>query len=156
MKQLITDIRESIIGKSYLYAAEFLEKYCVHIVVFIMRLWMARIFWFSGLAKLSNWTSTLYLFEYEYKVPLLPTEFAAIITTSIELSMPPLMLLGLMTRLSTIPLLVMTAVIQFTYIHLTEHLYWSLLLSTILCYGPGKLSLDFLIYRKYIQKQKGK
>jgi putative oxidoreductase len=78
-------------------------------------------------------------------VPIIPAEFAAILATATELSAPILLVLGFLTRLAAIPMLCMTAVIQFTYLDLIDHLYWAILLATIILYGPGRYSLDYLI-----------
>ena len=43
----------------------------------LLRCWVAYAFWVSGLTKIQTWDSTLYLFENEYNVPLLPPELAA-------------------------------------------------------------------------------
>ena len=84
---------------------------------------MARVFWYSGLTKISSFDSTIYLFEYEYKVPVIPPEIAAYLATITELSMPVFLILGLFSRLACLPLIAMTLVIQFTYLELVEHLY---------------------------------
>jgi putative oxidoreductase len=52
------------------------------------------------------------LFADEYKVPVLPPELAATMATSFELGCSALLVLGLATRLATLPLLGMIAVIQ--------------------------------------------
>ena len=59
-----------------------------------VRLYLAWVFWKAGQAKLANWDSTVFLFEYEYAVPLLPHEFAAQLATAIEIGMPVLLTLG--------------------------------------------------------------
>ncbi len=110
-----------------------------------IRLWVARVFLLSGLQKITDWQATLYLFAQEYKVPLLPPEIAAYLATTFELGCSTLLIIGLATRLATLPLLVMTAVIQFTYPGHIEHLYWAIALFIILIYGPGLLSVDHLI-----------
>lgn len=48
-------------------------------------------------------------------------------------------------------MLAMTTVIQFTYEYSNEHYYWAILLATILCYGPGRLSIDSLITKRFIK-----
>ena len=116
---------------------------------FAMRLWMANIFWKSGMLKISNWDSTINLFTYEHPVPFLPPVIAAISGTFFELTCPILLTLGLAARLGTLPMLSMTAVIQFTYLQADEHIYWAFLLGTILCFGPGRASLDYWIKRKF-------
>jgi putative oxidoreductase len=58
-----------------------------------------------------------------------------------------LLVLGLATRLATLPLLGMTLVIElFVYPeNWLEHLTWATLLLFILSRGPGPLSLDRLV-----------
>jgi putative oxidoreductase len=50
----------------------------------LLRCWVAYAFWVSGLTKIQTWSSTLYLFENEYAVPLLSPDIAAVVGTSIE------------------------------------------------------------------------
>ncbi len=145
---IVRKIHKSKIGKLYFSASTFASNNLFPLLVLFMRCWMARIFWYSGLTKISSWQSTVYLFEYEYAVPIIPPELAAAMATATELSAPIFLLLGLMTRLAAIPMLVMTAVIQFTYLDLVVHLYWALLLGTIILYGPGKYSIDHLLCRR--------
>ena len=122
-----------------------LEKFFLPIILFLIRLQMASIFWYSGLSKISDWSAALYIFKYEYKVPHIPSELAAHLSTTIELSTPILLVTGLMTRLACVPMLFMAIVIQFTYIKSSENIYWMLLLGTLICQGPGKISIDYLI-----------
>lgn len=112
-----------------------------------IRLWMAEIFWSSGMSKIASWDSTIDLFAEEYKVPLLPPEIAAMLGTATELSMPVLLALGLGTRFAAIPLICMTLVIEFTYLDKLEHFYWMMLLGQLALRGGGLLSLDALIGR---------
>lgn len=135
----------------YSKATAFLEKFFLSGLLLIVRLWMAEIFWLSGLTKIASWESTLFLFKDEYKVPFISYEIAAYLSTTVELCCPVFLVLGLASRFTAIPMLAMTAVIQFTYLDLVDHRYWAMLLSLIIFYGPGKLSLDYLI-KKYIVK----
>ena len=144
---MIQRIHNSYIGIMYFATVKFANDYLFPLIVLFMRIWIARIFWYSGLNKISSWKSTIYLFKYAYAVPIIPVDIAAIMATGIELSMPIFLLVGFMTRLAAIPLLCMTAVIQFTYLDLTEHLYWALLLGTIIFYGPGRYSIDRLLHK---------
>lgn len=134
---------------AYLIFLLFLEKAAMPLLALFMRCWMAKIFWYSGLTKISSWQSTVFLFKEEYKVPVIPPEIAAYFATSFELACPILLVFGLATRLATLPMLAMTAVIQFTYLDLIDHRYWAMLLALILFYGPGPLSLDRLISKKF-------
>ena len=97
------------------------------------------------------------LFRDEYPVPLLPPEIAAPIATATELSMPVLLVLGLFTRLATLPLLGMIVVIQlFVYPDSwAEHLNWIALLLLILTRGPGAISLDRLIAPVLFPRREG-
>jgi putative oxidoreductase len=115
-----------------------------------LRLAVATIFWNSAMTKLANWDTALSLFAEEYKVPLLPPELAAYMAVSIELAAPVLLMLGLLTRATSLVLLGMTAVIEiFVYpLAWPTHLQWTAMLLVLLCRGPGKLSLDALIGRR--------
>ncbi len=133
----------------------FFDLVCMSFLVFFMRIWIAKIFWYSGLTKITSWQTTVFLFKDEYKVPFLPPELAAVLATIFELGCPVLLVMGLATRFATLPLLGMTAVIQFTYLQHTDHLYWAILLGTLLFYGPGSLSLDRYIEVKFAKRLRG-
>ena len=148
MIKYIQLLKNSLLGKIYSNITHFMHKYLFSALIFFMRYWMAKIFWYSGLTKISSWESTIYLFKYEYSVPLIPAELAAILATTTELTTPILLLLGFMSRIAAIPMLCMTIVIQFTYLDLVDHLYWAILLCTIIFYGPGRYSIDNII--KYV------
>lgn len=115
---------------------------------FGIRLWMARVFFASGILKISDWQTTLTLFTYEHPVPFMTPVLAAVLGTSFELLCPFALVFGLFARLATLPLLAMTAVIQFTYLDHIQHYYWAMLLGMILFTGPGEWSLDYFISRK--------
>lgn len=111
------------------------------------RISMAMIFWRSGQAKLANWDLTLKLFTDEYKVPVIPPEIAAPMAAAVELSTPVLLVLGLFTRIATLPMIGMTLVIQ-TFVYpqaWVDHLTWMTMLLLLLSRGPGVFSLDHLI-----------
>jgi putative oxidoreductase len=120
------------------------------LVLLLERFWMAQVFFKSGLTKIGDWSNTLYLFGNEYNVPFLPPDIAAAGATAIELAAPVFLLLGLAARLATLPMLAMTAVIQFTYENHPDHAVWAMLLGTILCFGPGAVSVDHWLRRKFL------
>jgi len=113
----------------------------------LFRLGIASVFLKAGLNKLSSWEVTVQLFQDEYKVPLLPPETAATLATSVELGCSMLLVLGLLTRIATLPLLGMLATIQlFVYPDAwSEHLVWGSMLAFLLTRGPGAISVDRLI-----------
>jgi putative oxidoreductase len=86
----------------------------------------------------------------EYKVPLLDPALGARLAAFNELVFPVFLFVGLATRLATLPLLGMVAIIQiFVYPQAwTEHLLWASILLFLLTRGPGSLSLDHVIERQ--------
>ena len=124
-------------------------------VSLVARLAVANVFWMSGQTKVDGFLhiseNTFYLFREEYKVPLLPPDLAAYMSTTAEHVFPILLVLGLASRLSALALLGMTAVIQlFVYPSgWPEHILWATALLAIIARGPGSLSLDHLIWRNW-------
>lgn len=117
------------------------------------RLWIAKTFFMSGLVKIKSWDSTIALFTDEYKVPVLPPETAAYMATAAELSLPVLLVLGLMTPLAALGLFAMTLVIElFVYPGTTDHYHWMLLLGVLVTHGSGKLGADFWILKRFNAK----
>lgn len=108
----------------------------------LIRLWLAQAFWVSGAVKLHDWEQALYLARYEYPVSWLAPVAAAWIGAGVELLCPPLLALGLATRLAALPLLALVLVAQFAYRPLDQHLVQALLLSWLVVMGAGPLSLD--------------
>ena len=120
----------------------------------VIRLWVANVFWKSGLSKIQSVETTLQLFRYEYSVPLLPPELAAYLSMFTELTFSVLLAVGLAGRLSAAALFFVNIVAVISYPALEEagliqHQLWGLLLLVPLLHGPGKLSLDHLISRRY-------
>ena len=109
MSSVIKNLQKSLIGRLHFVSAKFGSNYMFPLLVLFMRVWMARVFWYSGLTKISSWQSTIYLFKYEYAVPIIPAELAAMLAT--ELFSPILLVLGFVMRLAAIPMICMTAVI---------------------------------------------
>lgn len=118
------------------------------VIFLIVRLKMAEIFFRSGWLKINNWDTTLLLFEYEHPVPGLSPEVASYLGVFGELVFSVLLALGLAARLGAVGLLIMTAVIEFTYQSFEAHLFWALLLAVIATRGPGTLSLDHLVCQR--------
>lgn len=126
---------------------ERLERFPLSILQLAMRVGVGAVFFRSGLLKTGSWEFTVRLFRDEYQVPLLDPVLAAQLATAVELGVPPLLFVGLATRLATLPLLGMIAVIQvFIYPNAwSDHLLWAAALVFVLTRGPGALSLDYWI-----------
>ena len=108
-------------------------------------------FWRSGQTKVNGFSireETFYLFREEYKVPLLPPDLAAYLSTIGEHVFPILLFVGLASRLSALGLFGMTMVIQLFVVPggWPEHILWLSLLTLIIARGPGAISLDHLIW----------
>lgn len=137
------------------YACAAMEKFTAKsnwlqsLALLTARLWIAKVFFMSGLTKIKSWDTTLMLFADEYNVPVLPPEIAAYMATAAELILPALLVFGLMTPLAALGLFIMAAVIElFIYPGTTEHYYWLLLLGIITTHGSGKLGADFWIVKR--------
>ena len=130
-----------------------LERFPLSILQFLFRFCMAAVFWNSGQTKLASWLTTVALFRDEYQVPILPPELAATLAATVELTCPVLLVLGIATRLATLPMLGMTFVIEvFVYPeNWLEHLTWATMLLFILTRGPGAISLDHLIAKTLLR-----
>jgi putative oxidoreductase len=110
----------------------------------LFRLAVAGLFLRAGLTKLASWEPTVALFREEYRVPVLPPEVAAVMASTFEVGCSLLLIVGLATRLATLPLLGMLLTIQlFVYPQAwSEHLVWSSILLFLLTRGAGSISLD--------------
>jgi putative oxidoreductase len=121
------------------------------IIALASRFALAAIFWLSGRTKVDGLLTvndTAYtLFREDYKVPLLPPEFAAHMATYAEHLFPVLLVIGLATRLSALGLLGMTAVIQiFVYPDAwPTHLTWAVPMLYLIGRGGGRLSADTIL-----------
>ena len=132
---------------SYDAVVSTVQRWMAPIVLLAVRLLAAEAFFKAGQVKIANWDSTLFLFEYEYQVPLLPFEAAAFIATTVELCLPPLILLGLFSRPIALILFVFNIMAVVSYPVLWEqgyldHQLWGLMLLMTVLWGPGKLSVD--------------
>jgi len=124
-----------------------LADYLVAPLFLFARLYIANIFFKSGLTKLRDWESTLMLFEYEYEVPLIPFEVAAWAGTIGELVLPVLLAFGLFTRFSAIGLFVVNAVAVISLSEISpaamnEHILWGSVIFMIAILGAQKFSVD--------------
>ncbi|MFQ2111277.1 DoxX family protein [Aeromonas veronii] len=122
-------------------------------VLLLARLWVALVFITSGWLKLTAWDSTLYLFESEYQVPLLPWLWAAYLGTATELLLPLFLLAGLFTRPAALLLFGFNIMAVISYPTLWaggfyDHQLWGWMLLTLIIWGGGVLSLDYWLTRR--------
>ena len=120
-----------------------------------MRCFVAWQFLKSGWLKISNWETTLYLFQDEYHVPLLPPALAAVAGTAGELVFPSLLVVGLLGRYAAVGLSAVNVLAVISYAHvllgegfeaaLGQHYLWGSLLLVVAVFGPGRWSVDALL-----------
>ncbi|EKD44981.1 MAG: hypothetical protein ACD_70C00131G0001 [uncultured bacterium] len=124
----------------------------------LARIWVAQIFFLSGLVKIQSWQSTVMLFEHIYNVPLLPPELSALLGTAMEIILPIFLLLGLGGRFVILIFFIYNGIAAISYPYLwtaegaaglAQHTDWALLLMLLMFHGSGKLSLDYWIHKHH-------
>jgi putative oxidoreductase len=142
--------RESVTGIVWFDSLrQRLARFPLSIIQLAGRIGVGTVFLKAGLLKYNSWEFTVLLFRDEYKVPLLDPAVAARIAMIQELTIPIFLFLGLATRLATLPMLGMIAVIQ-TFVYpnaFQDHLVWGSILVLLLTRGPGVFSVDYLFER---------
>lgn len=129
------------------------------VVQLVLRFALAVPFWRSGILKwdgflrLSDTAVTLFTDEFMLHLPGGPYPFPAptvmaFLSGCAEIGFPILLVFGLFTRFAALGLLFMTLVVELTVpegwpIHVT----WAAMALAIIAWGPGRISLDFLIRR---------
>jgi putative oxidoreductase len=123
------------------------------LALLLARLYVAKVFFMSGLTKIHDWSTTLALFETEYMTPLLPPELAAWMGTGGELLLPVLLVLGLGGRfaalgLSVVNLMAVLSLSDIAPAALLAHQLWAVLLLAVALWGAGRWSVDAVLQRK--------
>lgn len=143
-------------------------------IALLARFSIAAVFWKSGQTKIEGlavdlvegrfelgWprlsASAVDLFRDEYRLPLLPPEWGAVLAASGEHVLPLMLLAGLATRLSAAALLGMTAVIQLLVYPgaYPTHGVWAAVLLWLMVRGPGVVSLDHWLARPLVRSRHG-
>jgi len=128
----------------------------------LLRIALALPFFRSGLTKWDGFLSlspaAVYLFSDEFKLHILGAaygfpapEIVAFLDGVAEIALPVLLVAGLATRASALALLVMTGVIQLVVPDgwANFHLPWAAMAIALVALGPGVLSADYLIGRRF-------
>ncbi|WP_294533890.1 DoxX family protein [uncultured Rhodoblastus sp.] len=125
----------------------------------ILRFALAVPFWRSGILKwdgflrLSDTAVALFTDEFMLHLPGGPYPFpfpavTALLSGCAEITFPVLLVLGLATRFAALGLLFMTLIVELTVPDAWPvHLTWAAMALAIIAWGPGRVSLDFLIRR---------
>ncbi|MGB1297318.1 MAG: DoxX family protein [Psychrobium sp.] len=139
---------------------QFFSKIPDDVIALVARIAVGMVFWRSAQTKIDGGTilgqkwqffnvsdSAYALFEYEYELPIIPSDIAAPLATYGEFFLGGAIILGILTRLSALGLLAMTAVIQFLVYPdaWPTHILWLVPLLYLIKHGGGKISVDSLI-----------
>jgi NADH dehydrogenase FAD-containing subunit/uncharacterized membrane protein YphA (DoxX/SURF4 family) len=116
----------------------------------VVRLGLAQQFLVSGLLKITNWQNALYLAEHEYPVKWLNPVTEAYLGAAIEVVCPLFLAAGLFTRYTSVPMLILLLVEQFSYNAVDSQLFAAALLGWLILHGAGSFSLDSLVRRGLI------
>ena len=140
-----------------------LDSFLKPLTLLGFRLYVAWAFFASGLTKIQSWSSTLYLFQDEYHVPLLSPELAAYLGTAAELVLPVLLIVGLLSRPAALALFVfnIVAVVSYPYLWTIDgaggfwqHVVWGAMIWIVFVFGPGKWALDYPL-SQYLRQRYG-
>ena len=154
---MVTTVPETGVRGRIAHAVGLAGRFPLSILQLMFRLAIASVFLKAGLNKLASWELTVQLFADEYKVPVLSPEVAATLASTVEIGCSTLLILGLGTRLATLPLLGMILVIQTTVYPnaYAEHLTWASILLFLLTRGGGPWSLDRVLGLEPVESGRG-
>lgn len=134
-----------------------LTKWGGSLMSLALRLYVGWQFFKAGRVKIADWNSTLMLFQYEYKVPLLAPDVAAWLGAGAELLLPVLLFVGLLSRPAALALFFVNLVAVLSYPQLftfdcpaglNDHFYWGILMIVLVMFGPGQFSVDAVLKRR--------
>lgn len=131
--------------KFYQIYINFTSKYLSHFLLLAIRIYIGWIFFNSGLTKIASIDNTIILFAYEYNLPFISPELGAYLSIFAELVFGASVILGFLTKLTALPLAIMTVIIQSLVFQNEQHFYWLFSLLTLVVYGGGLISLDGII-----------
>ena len=132
------------------------------LLLFGTRIWVSWEFLKSGWLKITSWQNTVFLFQNEYQVPVLPPYLAAVAGTAGELVFPAFLIAGLAGRLSAAGLFAVNAMAVISYAHVLlsegfeaavgQHYLWGFALVVLAVFGPGRVSLDHLLASREVPR----
>lgn len=112
-----------------------------------IRIYLAQIYWVSGILKVLDWDQALILAADQAPAGWLAPVTAAYIGAIIQLIAPVLLAFGLLTRFAALPMALLAITVEFTYLSTPVHHYWALLFGWYVVMGAGPLSIDHLLAR---------
>jgi putative oxidoreductase len=131
-----------------------LQRFPLSVIQLAMRIGVGLAFFGSGLSKYRSFDYATQLFTEAYKIPFVNPAIAARAAMVNELTCSILLILGLATRVATVPLLAMISVIQLVYpADWPNHVLWGSILVFLLTRGAGPFSVDRIIGRHFLKRQ---
>jgi len=136
---------------------------CAAVAALAIRLYIFKVFFWSGMLKLTSWSATLALFEHQYKVQWVTPYTAAVLSTAAEIIFPIFLLLGLGARVPSLGLLIFTILNVLFYPQLLKPEYACMLKDQVLLgvlisitalYGHGIPSVDYWLQQKICKDYK--
>ena len=124
-----------------------LERSAGPIVDLLIRLWLARVFFVSGMLKIFGLGAGPYLSRVAYPVPWVEPLSPTYLGAALQMTIPILLAWGLATRWAALYMLVLVLVVQLNYLPLDINLYSAVLFGWLVICGAGPLSLDHLLAR---------
>jgi putative oxidoreductase len=135
------------------------------LVALLLRLLMAKVFFFSGQSKITGNSIPLNIQDFGFSVTLPESVRGSVIQmfdakipfvgaavgyayAYAEFVLPILLVLGLATRISALLLLIMTVLLQVFFAPealWTTHVYWASILLVLMSVGPGQVSMDQIV-----------
>lgn len=112
-----------------------------------LRVCIADVFIKSGLTKIQDFSSTIALFENEYKVPVISPMLAAVSGTMAEMILPALLVAGIASRPTALALFVFNIVAVVSYPDISaagvqDHVLWGTMILVVAFFGAGRFSMD--------------
>jgi NADH dehydrogenase/putative oxidoreductase len=113
----------------------------------LIRLWLAQLFWMTGLAGLLDWQSALHQAAHLASTLAMHPREVALAQTAARLAIPPLLIAGLGTRLAGLAMLALAFAAWRADPSQDAPLLWALLAGWYAAIGAGSLSLDQALAR---------
>jgi NADH dehydrogenase/putative oxidoreductase len=117
------------------------------VVDLAIRLWLAQLFWVSGVVGVLDWRAALSQTPWLAAALSMHPYQLAIALTALRLALSPLLLVGLATRLAATPIFLLSLAAYRANPGQDAPLLWALLGGWYLLVGPGPISFDHVIAR---------
>ncbi len=128
-------------------AYRLLERSGAPFVDVLIRLWLAKVFFVSGVLRIFGVSLAPYLPHAVYPVPWVEAFSPTYPGATIQMTIPILLALGLATRWAALYMLILVLAVQINYVPLDINLYSAVLFGWFAICGAGPLSLDQLLAR---------